>query len=589
MQDSSTLEYNTDSLAGTFDRLKSIVAWLEAPGAGAQARSVTVRPEIAGRFIQRTFSRLFERLVDELATRAIERAGIPGRWERITASELICEVMTDRSIRKGLLSTAGRRSRRDLIAQSLKSGRLEFAILLLPCRAPSRLKHCGVLPDLGEAYTLVLLAALARAGEEVQMRMRAACAEVVQHVARGDIASVFEQSAEPPPLARNTVMEDALVFARQHCGDEQAYVVRRKKLVGSVQALRGIVVKDSRRFGEFLNRLCERNIAFDAFLAFFEAGILPVTVLGVQDAGRYPCFGGIPDETVSNYRALLLDYIRFLDLPERNFRLLSYGEIVDGIRGSARYAQMAFFQSRLACYTGAIRENLDRLHAAPSREAFHAIVRAMEGGPQLSALFEPLLLSLPQAGLETAEEDSEHAKLHFYAKTLSEVYCRSREAAREDLRRRIIADTLQGTAEYCAAYEANTGSKNPSGFDDVASILPNALRMSIHRKDEAAGHFSVSVSPSFRRTPWHGTVALHPGSSDEKLRLSVDLVGDLKSAGYVGVFISEAHRHPEFSWLQSYTAARQAVFYIAPSVLGEASNHEARIAALSQRELESHP
>ena len=51
----------------------------------------------------------------------------------------------------------------------------------------------------------------------------------------------------------------------------------------------------------------------------------------------------------------------------------------------------------------------------------------------------------------------------------------------ELLRRVILNQVLQAVARYVAAYESNTAGKNTTGFDDVRSLFPETLRMSIHR------------------------------------------------------------------------------------------------------------
>jgi len=63
--------------------------------------------------------------------------------------------------------------------------------------------------------------------------------------------------------------------------------------------------------------------------------------------------------------------------------------------------------------------------------------------------------------------------------------------------------------------------ENAPGFDDVRSLFPETQRMSIHRKDERYGHFSVQISPSSSRVPWHGVAVLVP--SEKGLMLDIRL------------------------------------------------------------------
>ncbi|MVT05858.1 L-tyrosine/L-tryptophan isonitrile synthase family protein [Raoultella sp. 10-1] len=114
----------------------------------------------------------------------------------------------------------------------------------------------------------------------------------------------------------------------------------------------------------------------------------------------------------------------------------------------------------------------------------------------------------------------------------------------ELLRRVILNQVLQAVARYVAAYESNTAGKNTTGFDDVCSLLPETLRMSIHRKDEKHGHYSVQISPSSSRVPWHGVAVLEP--TQNGFLLDVRLEREVRIAGYTGVSPTGREQPPFF-------------------------------------------
>lgn len=138
------------------------------------------------------------------------------------------------------------------------------------------------------------------------------------------------------------------------------------------------------------------------------------------------------------------------------------------------------------------------LYQAEGRGAFLTTLR--EQDPRLQQLFEPLLFALPYPLLETYAREQSLEYGEFYCQFMNNIYTPQKEDV-ELLRRVILNQVLHAVARYVAAYESNTADKNTTGFDDVRSLFPETLRMSIHRKDEKHGHYSVQISPSSSRVP----------------------------------------------------------------------------------------
>jgi len=181
------------------------------------------------------------------------------------------------------------------------------------------------------------------------------------------------------------------------------------------------------------------------------------------------------------------------------------------------------------------------LYEAEGRAAFLTTLRELD--PRLQQLFEPLLFALPYPLLETYAREQSLDYDEFYCQFMKNIYTPRKEDD-ELLRRVILNQVLQAVARYVAAYESNTAGKNTTGFDDVRSLFPDTLRMSIHRKDEKHGHYSVQISPSSSRVPWHGVAVLEP--TQNGFLLDIRLEREVRAAGYTGVSPSGREPSPLF-------------------------------------------
>lgn len=180
----------------------------------------------------------------------------------------------------------------------------------------------------------------------------------------------------------------------------------------------------------------------------------------------------------------------------------------------------------------------------------------------LSPLFEPILFSLEHPEIAPSADQFKMDADGLYLEIMQKIYEPQSAPPREELRRRIMANSLRGAALYCAAYEANTGSKNPGAFDDVATMFPDALRMSIHQKDDSVGHFSIHVSPTGNRTPWHGTACLMSARTPELVQIGIDLAGLLEMTSARRIIASGKAA----GVLGRHVATGQPIAYLLPSL-----------------------
>lgn len=571
---STFIEYNTDCAAGTYERFRQIARSRTDSGPGGSGAPLFVPQPALESLVRDLFVGFGSRLSNRLAERAIDRLQRPRRWPEVSTSSLICEIVADNLVRKGPLSDAGRLQRNDQIRRAVHNRRIEFAILLLPFRTPSLLKHRGILPDLGEVYTLVLLQSIAKACEQAQGILIDTAQRISATLTADQLASFADLKDRPFPREKfdlNGIMAHAfaMIDAQSVSGHQAAS--RRQRVRESLFNLKTICIRDGTRFAETLVVLSEGSMSLDAFNAFRHADVIPVAVLAIQDAGRYPCFFNLDRAAVATYRKFLLDMMELLGIESRHLRLIDYGDAAARTEQTARQLRDAFYVDRLRVLSMAMSEHIGQLLACNGKAEFMQCLKGMEADRVVAPLFEPLLFSIQQSAIEDYAAacgcDYEEA----YFGIMENVYVPQKVAALERLRAQLISDTLEATCQYCAAYEANTGSKNPAAFDDVSKLFPGALRMSIHAKDETIGHFSISASPTGTRTPWHGTAALSEDSASSNLALSIDLAGHLEMVRqYRPVFVEPAIG-PGHAVFERHARSRQPIFYLSA---GLASSQE---------------
>ncbi|TMV88984.1 hypothetical protein FGG78_15970 [Thioclava sp. BHET1] len=527
------IEYNTEALGGTFERLSQFTlpqAYLMKP-----PRTIFADADRLSRSIVEQLKSYGDSFAEKLATKATNRMLTPGRWETPGIAELICEVVTDKCLRKGSLSDAARQQRAEMIAKNVTEyGEVEFAILLLPFRTKSHLKNLGTLPDVGEFFTLARLHAIGAACRQAQLIVSKRVDAIVYAVGPS-----VRDAAEIGPCevaVLRKCYDNAMGACEELDISVKSRAVLRKRLRQMAAAGPSVHVKNPDVFELLLVELARSAFSLSAWMAFKDSVHVPVRILACQDAGRYPCFSDVDAEQISSYRDALLDAVGALDLDPDLFRLVDYSNIKK-IATQHRGAQASrnFFEARTSEFLKMIDEALEELYEADGKERFFEKLGDVGADGVLSPLFEPILFSLEHREIDAVAPSLNLVPqvLHFNA--LRHIYAPSKNKSEEILRHDLIASALRGAALYCAAYEANTGSKNPSGFDDVATMFPAALRMSIHQKDEELGHFSVHVSPTGNRTPWHGTACYSLARQATEVQMSIDLAGLVLPMGGVQI------------------------------------------------------
>ncbi|MBO4221805.1 hypothetical protein [Bradyrhizobium neotropicale] len=555
------IEYNTDALGSTFERLTRIDAL--ARGANSSAESLKIDAKVFERTIIRSLQRFGDQLVTNLSSKAVNRVLRNERLGEIGPAALICEVMTEKSIRKGFISEAGRYERSCQISDAIKqNGEVEFAILLLPFRTSTPLKNRGTLPDMGEFYTLISLYSLSRACHLAQKKMATLIEDVAKRV--GDGARECAQStATGEKCGIKHLFEAAIQECEQVIKNPKERAATRKLLRKAVANPPRLQVNDKPTFVRLLVELAVSSIPIRSWFAFKDAPLIPVRILACRDAGRYPCFDTVSLDQIANYRAVLSDAVEAFSIDQRFFRLIDYAEIKKSVQGTSGHNEaMRYLAKRKAGFVSDIERLLPTIWSARGRDEMHKVLTEIDQEGVLTPLFEPILFSLEHPYISDVARQTGLDEQQLYFEAMQSIYLPQNDERLERLRRQLIEESLRGAALYCAAYEANTGSKNPVGFDDVAAVFPNALRMSIHQKPESVGHFTVHVSPTRKRTPWHGTASLASGRTPDGICIGIDLAEHLESGGARGVVVCGN----EEGLLARHIRARQPVVYLSPTI-----------------------
>jgi hypothetical protein len=423
---------------------------------------------------------------------------------------------------------------------------------------------------MGEIYTLVLLQSIARACEHAQESMIAKAKLVAAQLTDAQLRSYGSRSDGPLAPMKNdhnrTMARAFAIIDAQSLADVET--AKRKLCVReSLFNPKSHHIRDANPFAELLAALSEWSLSLEAFAAFLNADLVPVTILAVQDADRYPCYANLDRTDVAKYRHFLLRMIELLSIEPRHLQLIDYADVAGRLDEATQRTRDAFYASRLKALLTPLETGLQGLLSCRGKEEFMRLLQAADTDGIVAPLFEPILLSIRHPAIAGHAMECGRDYDDVFFECMASIY-EPRDATKsESLRCRVIWGTLEAASQYCAAYDANTGSKNLAGFDDVTIRFPATLRMSIHSKDEGIGHFSVLVSPTKTRTPWHGTATVDCNGS-RPIDLSIDLAEDLELAGKYRPVLVEAENSFEGSALFEWHArSRQPMFYLATSLL----------------------
>lgn len=527
-------EYHTDETASTFCILQTLPEHIPSK------ENHIVPGEIIDEWISKKYGALIDQLTDRISNKALRNLLRADKDNPCDFREIITEVMTSRLIRRGTLSTKARAQRVEDI-QTDSSGRVTFSILLLPFRTPSPLKHDSLLPDLGEYFTLSILYALADSCRQVQLSLFNLAHSVSDALkAQGnDARSLLRQVGEPSSGRRGETMariEEAL----KHRYSGKEYIRRRKFIRSILQNDTCLSYECPEHLSSFLLLLSDSEMTPVQFRHWIQADITPVHIYAIQDEYRYPCFDMLERKMIRDYRTDLLAFMNTVNMDSHLLSLIRYEDIQNNLSWKTRYFNDLEYSAKLSTLMACVSE-YEGLYEAEGRAAFLTTLRELD--PRLQQLFEPLLFALPYPLLETYAREQSLDYDEFYCQFMKNIYTPRKEDD-ELLRRVILNQVLQAVARYVAAYESNTAGKNTTGFDDVRSLFPDTLRMSIHRKDEKHGHYSVQISPSSSRVPWHGVAVLEP--TQNGFLLDIRLEREVRAAGYTGVSPSGREPSPLF-------------------------------------------
>ena len=484
-------EYHTDETSSTFGILQTLPEHIPSK------ENHIVPGEIIEEWISNKYGVLIKQLTDRISNNAFRNLLRTGQDNPCDFREIITEVMTSRLIRRGTLS-AEARAQRVADIQTDSAGRVTFSILLLPFRTPSPLKHDSLLPDLGEYYTLSVLYALAASCRQVQLSLFNMAHSVSETLkAQGtDPWTLLRQAGERTSGKRGeamTLIEEDLRL--KFSGKE--YIRRRKFIRSILQNDTCLNYEYPEHLSSFLLLLSDAEMSPVQFRHWILADITPVHIYAIQDEYRYPCFDMLDRKMIRDYRDDLLAFMDTVNMDNQLLSLIRYEDIQNNLSWKTRYFNDLEYTTKLNPLMACVSDS-EGLYQAEGRGAFLTTLR--EQDPRLQQLFEPLLFALPYPLLETYAREQSLEYGEFYCQFMNNIYTPQKEDV-ELLRRVILNQVLHAVARYVAAYESNTADKNTTGFDDVRSLFPETLRMSIHRKDEKHGHYSVQISPSSSRVP----------------------------------------------------------------------------------------
>ncbi|HCI6064266.1 TPA: hypothetical protein NPN97_004923 [Klebsiella variicola subsp. variicola] len=527
-------EYHTDESASTFGILQTL------PEQIPSKEHYIVPDHIVQEWISNKYGVLIKQLTDRISNNALRNLSRAGQDNPCDFREIITEVMTSRLIRRGTLSAQARAQRVEDI-QTDSSGRVTFSILLLPFRTPSPLKHDSLLPDLGEYFTLSLLYALADSCRQVQLRLfnMAHSVSDTRQAQGTDARTLLRQDGERSSGQRGEAMS-LIEEALRHKFSGKEYIRRRKFIRSLLQNDTCLNYACPEHLSAFLLLLSDVEMTPVQFRHWIQTDITPVHIYAVQDEYRYPCFDMLDRKMIRDYRTDLLAFMRTVNMDNQLLSLIRYEDIQNNLSWKTRYFNDLEYSSKLNALMACVSKS-EGLYEAAGRAAFLTTLR--EQDPRLQQLFEPLLFAIPYPLLETYAREQSLDYGEFYCQFMKNIYT-PRKGDDELLRRVILNQVLQAVARYVAAYESNTAGKNTTGFDDVRSLFPETLRMSIHRKDEIHGHYSVQISPSSSRVPWHGVAVLEP--TQNGFLLDVRLEREVRAAGYTGVSPTGREQSPLF-------------------------------------------
>lgn len=527
-------EYHTDETASTFGILQTLPEHIPSK------ENHIVPGEIIEEWISNKYGALIKQLTDRISNNALRNLLRTGQDNPCDFREIITEVMTSRLIRRGTLS-AEARAQRVADIQTDSAGRVTFSILLLPFRTPSPLKHDSLLPDLGEYYTLSVLYALAASCRQVQLSLFNMAHSVSETLkAQGtDPWTLLRQAGERTSGKRGeamTLIEEDLRL--KFFGKE--YIRRRKFIRSILHNDTCLNYEYPEHLSSFLLLLSDAEMSPVQFRHWIQADITPVHIYAIQDEYRYSCFDMLDRKMIRDYRDDLLAFMDTVNIDNQLLSLIRYEDIQNNLSWKTRYFNDLEYTTKLNALMACVSDS-EGLYQAEGRGAFLTTLR--EQDPRLQQLFEPLLFALPYPLLETYAREQSLEYGEFYCQFMNNIYTPQKEDV-ELLRRVILNQVLHAVARYVAAYESNTAGKNTTGFDDVRSLFPETLRMSIHRKDEKHGHYSVQISPSSSRVPWHGVAVLEP--TQNGFLLDVRLEREVRAAGYTGVSPTGREQCPLF-------------------------------------------
>ena len=542
-----------------------------------------------------------EQRSQHLAAKILKRSMKSLEQRSFDIPALLSEVLFDREVRRGPPPTdAGRFVRINMIRKSISSkNELQLSILALPRKDTNPAKNDGPLPDLGEIDTLLRLWSIGRSMAIAKATVEKPAIEVIAIVAGRPFVSVSSARLwlNDVITPRNSSHQNNLELIDPLASAENAYELATASISQTtdrfgreLKALRSELtdynIFDARLTASLMIALARATLTFSWLFNVLEYAFMDgIKTYIVQDAKRYFTCRTDPEENILSYEGAIAEFVEILQLQD-HLVVTSHEKLersIDSSRLSAfKDAQQGVFEKKLTNLMAPLEAQREELLSIFGRNDFLASLQLIDPTGKVTTLLEPILHTRHHVELHTFSEDisqgeSPSRKSAFLIHFISGIYERQTTEQLENLRRRVLWDSVRGAAEYVASYESKTLKANELGLDDMQLLLPDSVRLSIHKKPESNNQFSIQAGPSIHRTPWHGTAGLRWSSERRYLAHDTRLCLEYKSEQWIPVVLERnvsLDIEPPYVGLTSMAKRGQPFFWLHADVISSLNREE---------------
>jgi len=256
----------------------------------------------------------------------------------------------------------------------------------------------------------------------------------------------------------------------------------------------------------------------------------PCKVHALRDPRRYPCYWHVPDQTLGAFSSALEDIVDALSLGD----VLRVRD-VDGIGDEESEQEFAVrqqyhkaaYDSELGSFMAELEQERCALMSSANETDFRQCMLGLPSGDILLPMVYPVLHRLPPSVWPDTEGVPCVTLRRKMLRRLLSVFNPLGEPAGEEARQALLWQALVGAAKYVASYRSRSARFNAFQVDDCASIVPGAVRLSIHNKSRDSNQFAVKTGMNMHRTPWHGTAELRYSKTERRVVIDTKLAAEI--------------------------------------------------------------